>query len=145
MCDVLLPPGVNPTAVKYMYIISYISYHIRDHEGPEGEWIYSFTFFSTSAVDGVDGQRHAQAALPPGKSHYPLYRRLGGPQGRYVRVRKISPPAEIRSPDRPAWSESLYRLSYPGPQLHSSMVNLQGGAKVVNVNISSSFSRVSNI
>jgi hypothetical protein len=26
MCDVLLPPGVNPTAVKYIYIyiISYI-------------------------------------------------------------------------------------------------------------------------
>jgi hypothetical protein len=24
MCDVLLPPGVNPTAVKYIYI----SYHI---------------------------------------------------------------------------------------------------------------------
>jgi hypothetical protein len=23
MCDVLLPPGVNPTAVKYIYIISY--------------------------------------------------------------------------------------------------------------------------
>jgi hypothetical protein len=23
MCDVLLPPGVNPTAVKYIYHISY--------------------------------------------------------------------------------------------------------------------------
>jgi hypothetical protein len=28
MCDVLLPPGVNPTAVKY----EYISYHIRKEE-----------------------------------------------------------------------------------------------------------------
>ena len=28
---------------------------------------------------------------------------------------KISPPTGIRSPDRPARSESLYRLSYPGP------------------------------
>jgi hypothetical protein len=36
---------------------------------------------------------------------YPLYRRLGGPQGRSVRVRKISPPTGIRSPDRPARSE----------------------------------------
>jgi hypothetical protein len=25
----------------------------------------------------VDGQRHAPAALPPGKTRYPLYRRLG--------------------------------------------------------------------
>ena len=46
---------------------------------------------------------------------YPLYRRLGGPQGRSGRLWKISPPTEIRSPDRPARSESLYRLSYPGP------------------------------
>ena len=40
----------------------------------------------------VGGQRHAPAALPPGKTWYPLYRRLGGLQGRSVRVRKISPP-----------------------------------------------------
>ena len=41
---------------------------------------------------GVGGQRHAPAALPPGKSRYSLYRRLGGPQGRSGRMRKISPP-----------------------------------------------------
>ena len=33
------------------------------------------------------------AALPPGKTRYPLYRRLGGPQGLSGQVRKIfSPP-----------------------------------------------------
>jgi len=40
----------------------------------------------------VGGQRHALAALPPGKTRYPLYRRLGGPQERSGRVWKISPP-----------------------------------------------------
>jgi hypothetical protein len=40
----------------------------------------------------VGGQRHAPAALPPGKTRYQVYRRLGGPQGRFGRVRKISPP-----------------------------------------------------
>jgi len=40
---------------------------------------------------GVSGQLHSPAALPPGKTRYPLYRRLGGPQGRSGRVRKISP------------------------------------------------------
>ena len=30
--------------------------------------------------------------LPPGKTRYPLYRRLGGLQGRSGQVRKISPP-----------------------------------------------------
>jgi hypothetical protein len=30
--------------------------------------------------------------LPPGKTRYPVYRRLGGPQGKSGQVRKISPP-----------------------------------------------------
>ena len=41
---------------------------------------------------GVGGQRHAPAALPPGKTWYPLYRRLGGPQCQSGQVQKISPP-----------------------------------------------------
>jgi hypothetical protein len=54
---------------------------------------------------------------PHGKTRYALYRRLGGPKGRSGRVRKISAlPTGIRSPDRPVLSESLYRLSYPGPK-----------------------------
>jgi len=65
---------------------------------------------------GVGGQRHATATLTPGKTRYPLHRRLGGPQGQSGQVRKISPPTGIRSPDRPARSKSLYRLSYPGPK-----------------------------
>src|SRR5215468_3567718 len=36
--------------------------------------------FMTSAQEGVGGQHHAPAALPPGKTRYPLYIRLGGPQ-----------------------------------------------------------------
>ena len=39
----------------------------------------------------VGGQHHALAALPLGKTQYPLYRRLGRPQGRSGRVQKISP------------------------------------------------------
>jgi len=41
---------------------------------------------------GMGGQCHALATLPPGKTRYLLYRRLGGPQSRSGRVRKISPP-----------------------------------------------------
>ena len=40
----------------------------------------------------MGGQRHASAALSAGKTRYPLYRRLVGPQGRSLRVRKIWPP-----------------------------------------------------
>jgi hypothetical protein len=40
----------------------------------------------------VGCQHHAPAALPPRKTRYPLYRRLGEPQVLSGRVRKISPP-----------------------------------------------------
>jgi len=66
---------------------------LTGHEGPEGEQMYSSTLPSTSALDGVCGQRHSPAALPPGKTRYPLYRRLGGPQGRAGRVRKNLAPS----------------------------------------------------
>ena len=35
------------------------------------------------------------------------------PQSRSGQVRKISPPTRIRSPDRPARSESLYLVRHP--------------------------------
>jgi len=63
-----------------------------DHEGADGEYRYTSTLSLTSALDGLGGQRHAPAALPPGKTRYPLYRRLGGPQGRSEQVRKIYTP-----------------------------------------------------
>jgi hypothetical protein len=88
--------------------------------------MYSSTFPSTSALDEVGVQRHAPAALPPGKTRYSLYRRLGGPQGRSGQVRKISPPhTGIRSPDRPARGEALYRLWCPGPHIKEYKIQLQ--------------------
>jgi hypothetical protein len=53
--------------------------------------MYSSTLRLTSAPDG-GGQLHVPAALPPGNTQYPLYRRLGGTQGRSGRARKILPP-----------------------------------------------------
>ena len=41
---------------------------------------------------GVGGQRHASAALAPGKTRYSLYRSLGGPQGRSGGVQKTLTP-----------------------------------------------------
>ena len=65
---------------------------------------------------GVGGQRHAPAALPPGKR--PGTHCTGGWVGRRAGLEgcgKISPPTGIRSPDRSARRKPLYRLSYPGP------------------------------
>jgi hypothetical protein len=99
---------------------------ITGQGGPEAEMAYS-TVPSTLALDGcVCAQCHAPAALPPRKTRYPSYRRLGGSQGQSGRVRKISPPTTTTTTpqtldplDRPARSESPYRLSYPGPLLQS--------------------------
>jgi hypothetical protein len=71
----------------------------------------------TTSLEGGEGPVSCPGrSLAPGKTRYPLYRRLGGPQGRSGQVRKISPPPGFffrRSPDRPARSHSLYRLRYP--------------------------------
>ena len=46
----------------------------------------------TRHYKGVGGQHHVSAALAPGKTRQPLYRRLGGPWGRAGRAGKVSPP-----------------------------------------------------
>ena len=69
----------------------------------------------TSALyGGVGGQHYTAAALPPGKTRYPLYSRQAGPQGRSGRMRKISPPPVFDPRTVQPRSKSLYRLSYPG-------------------------------
>ena len=72
----------------------------------------------TVALEGGEwSAAHPSHTLLPGKTRYPLYRRLGGPQGRSAR-RKISSPTRIPSPNRPSCSHSLYRLSYPAHNLN---------------------------
>jgi hypothetical protein len=47
----------------------------------------------TTTLEGCEGSASSPGLyLPPGKTRYPLYRRLAGPQGRSGQVRKISPP-----------------------------------------------------
>ena len=65
----------------------------------------------------VDGQRHAPAVLHQGKRV--VTDCTGGwlgPRDQSGRERKISPAPGFDPPDRPARGESLYRLSYRGPQ-----------------------------
>ena len=69
----------------------------------------------TAALEGGEwSAARPRRTLPPGKTRYPFYRRLGGPQGRSGRAENLAPTV-ILSPYRPARSESLYRLSYPAP------------------------------
>ena len=64
---------------------------------------------------GVGGQRYAPAAFTPGKDPVPIVQDVGWTPGPvWTGAENIAPTAN-RSPDIPASSESLYRLSYPGP------------------------------
>jgi len=67
---------------------------------------------------GMVDKSHDSATLRPGKRPgIHGYRRMGEPQdiSGSGRMRKISPPTGIRSPDRPFHRELLYRRYHPGP------------------------------
>ena len=70
------------------------------HEGPEGEYRYSSTLSLTLVLDGGGWLMPHPDRFTPGKeTQYPLYRRLGGPQGQSAQV----------------WKTHLHRDSIPGP------------------------------
>jgi len=66
----------------------------------------------TAALEGGEwsAARHGRT-LPPGKTRYQFYRRLGGPQGRSGRVENLVP-TRIRFRTVQPVAQSLYRLSY---------------------------------
>ena len=61
----------------------------------------------------VSGQRHAPAALPPARNPVSIVQEAGWTPGPVWTGAENLAPTEIRSPDRRARSESLYRLRYP--------------------------------
>ena len=63
---------------------------------------------------GVGGQRHAPTALPQEKDPVLIVLGTGWAPGSVWAGAENLATTGIRSPDRPARSESLYRLSYPG-------------------------------
>jgi len=66
-----------------------------------------------TALEGGEGSASRPGrSLPPGKTRYPLYRRLGGPQGWSGQLRK-SRHTGIRFRDRPV----TIPTELPGPHL----------------------------
>jgi hypothetical protein len=64
---------------------------------------------------GVGGQRHAPAALPPGKDPVPIVEEAGWAPGPVWTGAENLTHTGIRYPDRPARCESLCRRSHRGP------------------------------
>jgi len=70
----------------------------------------------TAALEGGEwSAARPSRTLPPGKTRYPFYRRMGGPQG--PKGGKSHPHWDSVV-DSPACSQSLYRLSYPAHSLN---------------------------
>ena len=65
------------------------------HRGNRGTVLL---FLNHGTRRGEGSASRSGHSLPPGKTSYPLYRRLGGPQGRSGQVRKVSPPPGIFGP-----------------------------------------------
>jgi hypothetical protein len=67
----------------------------------------------TAALEGGEwSAARPGRTLPPGKTRYPFYRRLGGPQGQSGRADNLVPTG-IRSRTVQPVAQSIYRLSYP--------------------------------
>jgi hypothetical protein len=75
--------------LRYIHLELYHSYRAKGKgKGKEqatkaqrGSRHIALLFLQPRSWMGVGGQHHAPTDLPPGKTRYPLYRRLGGPQG----------------------------------------------------------------
>ena len=89
------------------------------HRGSRG---IALPFHDHGTRRGEGSASRPGRCLPPEKTRYPLYRRLGGPQGRSGQARKISPPTGIRSPDRPARSSVAIPTELSGPHGNCSTV-----------------------
>jgi len=76
------------------------------YAGKEGRPRHSCNLFATQNYD-KSGQHHTLDNLAPAHTWYPLYRRLGGHQGRPGQHGK-SHHAKIQSPDHPAHNQSLF-------------------------------------
>jgi hypothetical protein len=82
------------------------------HRGSRG---IALLFLDYGIRRGEGSASRPGRSLPPGNIRYPLCRKLGGPQGWFGQVRKISPPTRIRSPDRPARSSVAFPTELPSP------------------------------
>jgi len=79
--------------VKELTVLFFFGHPKTRYKGPEGEERYSSTLSLTSTLDMSGWSMPCPGRSTPGKeTQYPLYRRLGGPQGQSGWVQKIWPP-----------------------------------------------------
>ena len=77
---------------------------------------YSSTLSLTSALDGCGWSTPRPGRFTSGKDPAPIVQEAGWAPRPVWKGAENSPTTGVRPPDRPARSESLNRLSYPGPR-----------------------------
>ena len=87
-----------------------------DHEGPEGEQKYSCTLSLTSALDEGGWSTSHPSGLTAEKDSLPIVREAEWAPGTVWTGAEYLAPTGTPYPDRPARSESLYRLRCRGRQ-----------------------------
>jgi hypothetical protein len=83
-----------------------------DHGNPGEVWKHGSNISSTSTLDVLRGQLHTPAALPSERHPVPMYMRLGGSMAVQGGCGKFRLHSEIRFPDGPVRSASLYRSDH---------------------------------
>ena len=86
----------------------------RAHRGSRG---IALPFLDLGTIKGLGVSVTPRLLFTRGKTRYPLNRRLGGAAGPVWTGAENLAPTWIRSPDRPARSQSLYQLSYEAHKL----------------------------
>jgi hypothetical protein len=92
-------------------------YPITGHQGPRGGVEVKLFSFSTSALEEGGWSEPCPGHFNPGKDPVPIVQDAGWAPGPVWTCAKNLAPTGIRPPDRPTRSQSLYRLSYPGPHV----------------------------
>ena len=77
----------------------------------------------TTAIEGGEGSASRPGrSLPPGKDTVPIVQEAEWSPGPVWTGTENLAPAGIRSPDRPACSQSLYQLQYPAHTFLSTII-----------------------
>ena len=92
------------------------------HEAPEVEQSYSSTLSVTSTLSGGRWSTPRPGRYTPGKDPVLIVQEVGQAPGPVWTGAENLAPTRIRSPDRPARSESLHLLRYPGPPVSMASV-----------------------
>ena len=90
---------------------------VTSHWGPEGEYRCSPTLSWPRHLDGFGWSAPRPGRFTPGKDPVPIVQEAGWAPGPVWTGAENLAPTGIRSPDRPARSESLYRLSSRSPSV----------------------------